>query len=613
MFQKLSSRVSQINIYPVKSTKGISQSNSWVEMQGLSFDRRFMITFPDGTMVTARKYPTLLNVIPTMTQEGMILSYKNKIPLKINYNQFQMAKVNATVWSDTFIAYTTSEDANLWFSDILQCSVKLLFTGKQSKRERKSINQRVSFADGYPLLLISQASLDELNRRSSAQHLMSQFRANLVVSGDEPFIEDNWKRIKIAEVEFEIMKPCQRCILTTVDINTAKFRPSKEPLTTLAKFRANQHGEVFLGQNLVAKNEGMIQVGDQIEILETKPRDIYKDIYVEKLTLTCVYKERIAKDFTTIWFEALSGALPNYLPGQHLPIQLKINGQRLARHYTLSSTPSRPDRYAISVKRINNGQVSNWLHDNLKIGDVIIADTPQGSFHVTSNEHPILLISAGSGVTPMLSMLRYLADKLQIKDVIFFHQCRTSADIPCRSEIEKLNIAHPGLKVLISLTQPDEHWHGLTGRLSLHHFKKMPTLTNRHVFACGPNDFMTQVKRLVTTQGVPEHLYHQEAFSLLTIETPEKKTINVSVNGHVFIGNNQQPLLEQAEAAGFMLENSCRAGLCGACKVILTSGEVHQPDAPALSPADKESGVVLACCCIPITDISVVNKKTIAP
>ena len=179
--------LSQINVFPVKSIAGISQSHAWVEQQGLSFDRRFMVARPDGSMITARKHPQLVKVSAALLPHGLVLNYPEQPSLKLQYSDFAMTESEATVWSDTFNAYLTTEEANKWFSQIIGEPVHLLFTGEQSQRLRAKISQNVSFADGYPMLIISEASLDALNERSPHQHTMDQFRTNLVVSGTEPF------------------------------------------------------------------------------------------------------------------------------------------------------------------------------------------------------------------------------------------------------------------------------------------------------------------------------------------------------------------------------------------------------------------------------------------
>ncbi|RTZ17626.1 MOSC domain-containing protein [Vibrio aquaticus] len=600
--------LSQINVFPVKSVGGLSLSTSWVEKQGLMFDRRFMLAFADGSMVTARKYPQMVKVQSSLTPDGVIFTAEGQSALRIRYNDFKMQEAPAQVWKDNFTAYTTTDEADDWFSQVLGQRVELLFTGEQSNRVREKLGHNVSFADGYPILVISEASLEELNRSSPETHTMDQFRTNLVVSGTEPFAEDSWKRIRIGEVEFEAVKPCERCILTTVDVDKGAFRPSKEPLNTLSKFRANERGGVFFGQNLVALNEGVINQNSPIEVLEYKDKEVYPDNRKSLLTMTCVEREEIARDFITFWLEPEHGEVPVYQPGQHLPITISVNGESIGRRYTLSSSPSRPGRLAISVKRIDGGRVSNWLADHLHIGDELVCEQPDGSFHLgDKHDQPLLLLSAGSGVTPMLSMLRYLVDHNQVNDVVFYHQCRSKEDIPCQDELNELRRQHPGLQVLISLSQAPIDWFGLKGRFSLAHLKQIKDVEQRQVFVCGPDGFMQKAKNLLLKKGLPEAHYHQEAFGVSQPSQAPLKEVTVSVNGQVFTGDNQKTLLEQAEDAGVSIANSCRAGLCGACKVTVESGKVTQPDVPALQDHERNMGVVLACCSTPLTDVEVIS------
>ena len=127
------------------------------------------------------------------------------------------------------------------------------------------------------------------------------------------------------------------------------------------------------------------------------------------------------------------------------------------------------------------------------------------------------------------------------------------------------------------------------------------------MFVCGPDGFMQKAKNLLLKKGLPEEYYHQEAFSVSRTTTQPFKQVQISINGQPFVGNNQQPLLEQAEDAGIPIAHSCRAGLCGACRVTIESGKVHQPDVPGLQDHEINMGVALACCCIPETDIDVVS------
>lgn len=607
MSVKTESTLSQITIYPIKSTQGIDISTSWVEKQGLSFDRRFMIATPDGKMITARSHPQLVTLHTNVTNNGLHLAYEGKETLTLSFSDFSMKKKQTQVWNDIFFAYQTTDEANQWISEVVGDKAELLYTGEQSNRVREKLGHNVSFADGYPLLVISEASLSELNQRASETQFMQQFRPNIVVTGDEAFIEDSWKKIRIGEVEFDVVKPCERCILTTVDHTSGIAKASKEPLKTLSTFRANEDGGVYFGQNIVALNEGSISVDDVVEVLEYKEKEYYADNQPQSLTLTCVAKEETARQFVTYWFEPTSGVLPGYLPGQYLPIEVMFDGEKICRYYTLSSTPSRMGRYAISVKRVDAGRVSNWLLDNLNVGDVLEADTPQGSFHLSEHHsNPLLLLSAGSGVTPMISMLRYLADHDQMDNVVFYHQCSTLEDIPFKEELDELHERFKGLQIIISLSQAHDDWPGAKGRLALSHLKHIPDLPLRQVFVCGPNGFMKKAKSLLVKLGLPTSQYHQEQFTLEAEQQAYKKVF-ISLNGAMVEGDNQSSVLQQVEKAGLAIANSCRAGLCGACKVTLESGEVEHADVAAITDEERDSGQILACCSVPLTDVEIVD------
>lgn len=270
-------QLTEINIYPIKSTAGISQSRSFVEKQGISFDRRFVVTDLQGRMVTARKFPKMVTIESCLLSDGILLSAKGHQSLKIRYQDFEMQAFECKIWSDRFDAYTTLEQANQWLTEVIGKEVVLLYCGEESNRYREKLETNVSFADGYPLLVISQGSLDELNRRASKPQTMAQFRTNLVVDGVEAFAEDGWKRFRVGEVEFEVRKPCQRCILTTVNPTDGERMENKEPTVTLSKFRADEQGAVYFGMNVIALNEGVIRAGDKVEILETQQPETYVD------------------------------------------------------------------------------------------------------------------------------------------------------------------------------------------------------------------------------------------------------------------------------------------------------------------------------------------------
>ncbi|OIN13861.1 hybrid-cluster NAD(P)-dependent oxidoreductase [Oceanisphaera psychrotolerans] len=594
--------ITGLNLYPIKSAAAVRVEQAWVSREGLGGDRRYMLARPDGSFVTARTHPRIQSIVVTPVSGGLDLRYRDK-QLAVRQRQFGQQPVTTAVWGDEFTAWSTHPDYDAWFSQILEQPVQLLWVGEQSGRYRDKLNTSVSFADGYPLLLISEASLADLNLRADARLEMSQFRTNLVVRGSRPFEEDGWRRIRIGTVEFVVAKPCSRCVMTTIEPGSEHFNRMKEPLATLLRYRRGGDGEVYFGQNLVPLNEGEIRLDDEIEVLEYASAPLYPDTAPRRRPLRCVAREPLARDMDTYWLEAADGKpLSDYQPGQHLPVALDIDGQRQLRYYTLSSSPTRPGRYAISVKRQPDGRVSNWLAETLQPGCELLAHEPAGDFTLEAAAR-YLLLSAGSGVTPMLSMVRALADRKQLQDLVFVHVCRSEADIPARGELEQLAAEHPGLQLEFVLTRPER---GEGGRLTLAQLATVPALQQRRVYLCGPAGFMQQARSWLLALGVPVGMLQQEYFAGPQSETVSRETrsLNIRIGEREFVGNNRQDLLTQAEGQGMNLPWSCRAGICGSCKQTLASGEVDQPEAPALSAAERAAGVILTCCCVPLSDVT---------
>lgn len=232
-------------------------------------------------------------------------------------------------------------------------------------------------------------------------------------------------------------------------------------------------------------------------------------------------------------------------------------------------------------------------------------ESPTGEFYLDINADKLLLLAAGSGITPMISMLRYLYDNKKHIDIYLYYQCRTREDIAFKSEIEHLQSVNPNLKVIVALTRSDELWDGPKRRLDTQMLRRIPKVNERQVFACGPDEFMKYAKHELLMLGVSESNYHQETFSVAIVPQAEFRPVNLIVNGVALLGDNQHPLLRQAEQAGMQLPYGCRAGFCGQCKVRVVSGRVDQQNASALSAEEQLSNHVLACCAVPLTDLVV--------
>ena len=260
--------VTELAIYPIKSTRQIQLDTAKTVQTGFAHDRRWMLITPDGVFLTQRQHPRMVLVTAMPTETGLLVSAPgmNNLPVSTPAGSDYLT---TAVWKDECQALDAGDSAAAWFSDYMEMPCRLVYMDDHFKRQldpRYSASaDQTGFADGFPFLLISEASLDDLNSRLETPVPMARFRPNIVINGTEPFAEDRWKRIRIGEVEFRVSKACSRCVMTTVDTDLAI--KGKEPLATLSKYRRGEGGVLF-GQNLSHDNQGTIQIGDTVEILE---------------------------------------------------------------------------------------------------------------------------------------------------------------------------------------------------------------------------------------------------------------------------------------------------------------------------------------------------------
>ena len=276
--------VTGIFIHPIKSCQRIELEEAEVTPKGFAWDRELMIVDRDRKFMTQRDYPRMAK-IRVQLLEGMIsLSVRDEPPEPLTFApHFTGNPLKVNIWRDNTTAIDQGDEVANWLQNALKLSsehsCRLV---RQSPQHIRPVNpnyarrpeDRVSFADGYPFLLTNTASLAEVNRRIKANNTvnfseipMIRFRPNIVIESELPFVEDGWKLIKIGGIYFDVVKPCDRCIVTTTDQFTGKRDEFKEPLKTLATFR-RQAGGVMFGQNLIPKNTGAIRKGDEIQCLE---------------------------------------------------------------------------------------------------------------------------------------------------------------------------------------------------------------------------------------------------------------------------------------------------------------------------------------------------------
>ncbi|PLR40306.1 hypothetical protein CYR32_00760 [Chimaeribacter coloradensis] len=262
--------LSKLFIHPVKSMRGLQLSQLLAERAGPAFDRAFMVTAPDGTFITARQLPQMVQFTPALLPDGLFIAAPDGDSAVIRYDEFSATESPTEVWGNQFTARIAPEAINRWLSGYLSRDVQLRWLGPTlSRRVKGHPDTPLTFADGYPFLLVNEASLEELRRRCPAGIKLEQFRPNLVVTGAGAFAEDSWAEVRVGSVVFEAVKPCSRCVLTTVSTERGVKHPGGEPLKTLQTFRTAPNGDVDFGMNLIARNSGIIRAGDEVEVLAT--------------------------------------------------------------------------------------------------------------------------------------------------------------------------------------------------------------------------------------------------------------------------------------------------------------------------------------------------------
>lgn len=265
-------KISQLFIYPVKSLGGMEVSSATLTDRGFENDRRWMLVDTNNQFITQREYPQLAMLQVSLEQNGLLVRHKiNDSQIQIPFDTTTGETTNAVIWEDTCNVLLVNPVLDQWFSDILGIECRLVYMPDNSVRkvdEKFATRGEItSFSDGYPLLIISQASLDDLNSRLETPVPINRFRPNMVFTGGQPFEEDQLEHFRVNGIDFFGIKPCARCSITT--INQENGSQAKEPLKTLAAYRM-KNNKVYFGQNLLFQGKGTIQVGAEIMKLSWK-------------------------------------------------------------------------------------------------------------------------------------------------------------------------------------------------------------------------------------------------------------------------------------------------------------------------------------------------------
>lgn len=363
-------------------------------------------------------------------------------------------------------------------------------------------------------------------------------------------------------------------------------------------------------------------------------------------TLVCCQIRQETHDVKSFFFMSREGRTFAFEPGQFITLELEIDGETINRCYTISSAPTRPHTISITVKRVPGGKVSNWLHDNLRTGDCVRVLGPAGEFTcVRQPAAKYLFLSAGSGITPLMSMSRAHHELGEDRDIIFVHSARTPDDIIFARELDLIAASQERFRTSFVCERIGQrtNWAGVTGFLTLPLLTLIaPDFMDREVFTCGPAPYMDAVRGMLAQAGFDMRRYHHESFTFETLE-PQPSALEAGASGggadaeatsngsitsnggaepHVggarfavtFAKSRrdiecgaQQHVLDAARQAGVRLPASCTQGMCGTCKVKLVSGQVRMQHNGGIRQREIDQGMVLLCCSKPLTDL-VIDK-----
>jgi glycine betaine catabolism B len=348
-------------------------------------------------------------------------------------------------------------------------------------------------------------------------------------------------------------------------------------------------------------------------------------------SVRCVKAIQETWDTKTFCFMADQPTLFFFKPGQFVTLELEIEGEPVFRSYTISSSPSVPYSFSITVKRVPGGVVSNWLHDHVDQGFELAVHGPVGVFNsIDFPANKVLFLSGGVGITPLMSMTRWAYDTNMDVDLIFVHSARTPRDLIFHRELEFMSsrIANFHLHLICERLESGQNWSGYRGFLDeAKLLMATPDLLDREVFCCGPAPYMRAVRSMLDRLGFDMDRYHEEAFS----STPEKIEEQAIQNAETaaeeayallasdlidvaFVSSGKQAQVAPGETihaaaakVGLTIPKACGMGICGTCKVKKVTGEVEMNHNGGITDEDVAAGYILSCCSVPQSSSVVID------
>lgn len=334
-------------------------------------------------------------------------------------------------------------------------------------------------------------------------------------------------------------------------------------------------------------------------------------------------------DVKTFVFAAEQPLMFFFKPGQFVTLELEIEGEQVMRSYTISSSPSVPYSFSLTIKKLPGGQVSSWMHDHMHQGDELVVHGPVGRFNVI--DYPsdkYLFLSGGVGITPLMSMARWLFDTNNDADMVFAHSARTPRDIIYRRELEHMDsrIENMTLHTIVERVEIGQTWNGYRGFIDADKLALMCSdFLEREVFCCGPEPYMRAVRGILESAGFDMRHYHEESFGEIpaiaeeqAIEQAESaqeehEALEVSdLHSVEFVESGKSVRIAPGETIhaaatklGLHIPKACGMGICGTCRVHKVSGEVSMEHNGGITDDEIEAGDVLSCCSVPLGDVRV--------
>ncbi|SJL83820.1 hybrid-cluster NAD(P)-dependent oxidoreductase [Vibrio palustris] len=341
----------------------------------------------------------------------------------------------------------------------------------------------------------------------------------------------------------------------------------------------------------------------------------------------CVKTIQETWDTKTFCFMADQPVMFFFKPGQFVTLELEIDGEQVFRSYTISSSPSVPYSFSITVKRVPGGWVSNWIHDHLDEGSELAVHGPVGAFNsIDFPAEKVLYLSGGVGITPMMSMARWIYDTNTDVDITFVHSSRTPRDIIFHSELEFMTsrIANFQLHLICERLESGQNWSGYRGFLDEAKLLMVtPDIHEREIFCCGPTPYMRAIREILQKIGFNMKHYHEETFGATPENAEEQAVQSAEIAAEEAEALTASDLIEvvftesdksaqiapgdtvhaAAAKAGLTIPRACGMGICGTCKVKKISGDVEMNHNGGITDEDVAEGYILSCCSIPNDDV----------